>query len=92
MTDSPPPPAISPVELLRQFPAEGVVMTTFTLSLTWFESYLLRNFEHHATRHVALITDPVGMADAVGEGLAAGPGVRYALPVSYTHLTLPTSG
>ncbi len=54
-------------------------MTTFTLSLTWFESYLLRHFEHHGTRDIALLTDPVGMADAVGEGLAAGPGVRYAL-------------
>ena len=28
------PPNLSPVELMWQFPAEGVLLTTFTLSLT----------------------------------------------------------
>jgi len=67
------------VELIGTFPATSAIFTTFTLSLTWFEAYLLRPLQRSGVRDICLLADPVGVADAVTEGLAAGPGVQYAL-------------
>lgn len=74
---------VSIVDLLGCFPSEGAVFTTFTLSLTWFETHLLRALERQGGRRIAVLADPMGVQQSLKEGLAAGPGLRYALePVS----------
>lgn len=70
---------LSIVDVLASFPAEGAVFTTFTLSLTFFETYLLRSLERAGCRDVVVLADPIGVADAAHERLARGPGVAYAL-------------
>lgn len=67
------------VELLGSFDAEGALFTTFTLSLSWFETYLLRHLERRGVRHILLLADPLGISDSLSEGLATGPGIRYVL-------------
>lgn len=67
------------VALLGSFRAEGAIFTTFTLSLSWFEVYLLRRLERNGARRIAVLADAEGVAMSLREGLARGPGLRYAL-------------
>lgn len=67
------------VALLGSVPVEGAVFTTFTLSLSWFEVYLLRRLERQGARRVAILADVEGVAMSLREGLARGPGLRYGL-------------
>ena len=80
------PPVVEIVDLLGQVPAEGAIFTTFTLSLAWFEVYLLRHLERNGARRIAVLADPTGIQHSLREGLACGPGLRYALePVRLPH-------
>lgn len=67
------------VSLLSGFKADAAVFTTYTLSLAWFETYLLRPLERLGLRRAAVLADPLGIADSLRERLVNGPGVRYAL-------------
>lgn len=67
------------VSAMAGFRPEVALFTTYTLSLAWFETYLLRPLERAGLRRAALLADPVGVTDAGRERLVAGPGVRYAL-------------
>ncbi len=67
------------VELLGQTLADGALFTTFTLSLTWFEAYLLRPLEQRGVARVSILADPHGVEQSLKERLAAGPGLRYSV-------------
>lgn len=75
--------SLSVVDAIARFPAEGAVFTTFTLSLTWFERYLLPTLERSRARRILVLADPLGVAESTHERLARGPGVRYALDVAH---------
>lgn len=67
------------MDVLASVPVEGAVFTTFTLSLAWFETHLLRSLERAGAKQVLLLADPVGVNASLGEGLVTGPGVRYSI-------------
>lgn len=67
------------VALLGSFPVKGAIFTTYTLSLTWFETYLLRQLERQGAGRVAVLADADGVEMSLREGLARGVGIRYAL-------------
>jgi len=67
------------IDVIAGFPAHSALFTTFTLTLTWFEAYLLRPLERAGVQNIGILADPLGVASAVTEGLAAGPGLRYSL-------------
>src|SRR5437868_770641 len=71
--------ALSLIEILQSVPADGALFTSFTLSLTWFETHLLRGLERRGIRQVLVLADPRGVAESASESLAMGPGLRYAL-------------
>ncbi len=73
------PTRIDLVALLGSFPVKGAIFTTYTLSLTWFETYLLRQLERQGASRVAVIADADGVEMSLREGLARGVGIRYAL-------------
>ncbi len=71
--------ALPVVDVLTSVPIDGAVFTTFTLSLAWFETYLLRALERAGAKQILLLADPVGVNASLGEGLVTGTGVRYAV-------------
>lgn len=71
--------ALSVVDVLTSVPIQGAVFTTFTLSLAWFETYLLRALERAGATQILILADPVGVNASLGEGLVTGTGVRYAV-------------
>ncbi len=90
-------PFVNIVDLLGKCPAEGALFTTFTLSLAWFEVYLLRQLERNGVRRVAILADPTGIQSSLREGLVSGPGIHYALePVrqrpGFFHPSSPSCG
>ena len=71
--------AIPVADVLTSLPIEGAVFTTYTLSLAWFETHLLRALERSGAQQILLLADPVGINTSLREGLVTGPGVRYAV-------------
>lgn len=71
--------ALPLVDVLTSVPTDGALFTTYTLSLAWFETYLLRSLERAGARRIVLLADPFGVEASLGEALVAGPGVRYTV-------------
>lgn len=71
--------ALPIVDVFTSLPIEGAVFTTYTLSLAWFETHLLRALERAGATQILLLADPAGVNASLGEGLVTGPGVRYAV-------------
>ncbi len=71
--------ALPIVDVVSSVPVEGAIFTTYTLSLAWFETHLLRALERSGARQILLLADPVGINASLGEGLVTGAGVRYTV-------------
>jgi len=67
------------VDVLTSMPVEGALFTTYTLSLAWFEAYMLRSLERSGATRILVLADPTGVNGTLSEGLVTGPGIRYDL-------------
>src|SRR5216683_7954599 len=72
-----------PVDILASGPWRSATFTTFALSLSFFESIVLRQLRAAHCREVTVFVDPLGYRNSLIESQLIGAGCSYRLiPVS----------
>ncbi len=78
--------SISLIDLLSAKKWENALFTTYALSLTFFETCVLRVLRQQGCRQISLVTDAVGYLSSLGERRSSRVGQEYqVIPVALPH-------